>query len=158
MITQRFRRAGFVILGRTNTPELGILPTTEPVAYGPTPNPWDLGRSPGGSSGGSGAAVASGIVRAAHANDGGGSIRIPPAIVGSSGSKPTRGRVTLAPDFGDVMGGLVIELALTRTVRDAAGILDAIQGPAPGDPYAAPAPRAPYLEEVGATRAGCGSA
>jgi amidase len=150
VITERFRRAGFVILGRTNTPELGILPTTEPVAYGATHNPWDLGRSPGGSSGGSGAAVASGMVSAAHANDGGGSIRIPASHCGLVGLKPSRARVTLAPDFGDVMGGLVIELALTRTVRDAAGILDAIQGPAPGDPYAVAPPARPYLEEVGA--------
>jgi amidase len=150
VITQRLRRAGFVILGRTNTPELGILPTTEPVAYGATHNPWDLDRSPGGSSGGSAAAVAAGIVAAAHANDGGGSIRIPASHCGLVGLKPTRGRVTMAPDFGDVMGGLVNELAVTHSVRDAAAILDAIQGPAPGDPYAAPARARPYLEEVGA--------
>ena len=139
-----------MILGRTNTPELGILPTTEPVAYGATHNPWDLDRSPGGSSGGSAAAVAAGIVAAAHANDGGGSIRIPASHCGLVGLKPTRGRVTMAPDFGDVMGGLVNELAVTHSVRDAAAILDAIQGPAPGDPYAAPALERPYLEEVGA--------
>ena len=149
VITQRFRRAGFVILGRTNTPELGILPTTEPVAYGATHNPWDLERSPGGSSGGSAAAVASGMVAAAHANDGGGSIRIPASHCGLVGLKPSRARVTLAPDFGDVMNGLVIELAVTRSVRDAAGILEAIHGPAPGDPYAAPPPARSYLEEVG---------
>ncbi|MBV8429679.1 MAG: amidase, partial [Solirubrobacterales bacterium] len=149
-ITRRFRAAGFVTLGRTNVPELGILPTTEPVAYGPTHNPWDLDRSPGGSSGGSAAAVAAGIVAAAHASDGGGSIRIPASHCGLVGLKPSRARVTLAPDFGDVLGGLVIELALTRSVRDAAGILDAIQGPAPGDPYSAPPPARPYLEEVGA--------
>jgi amidase len=149
-IATRFRRAGFVIFGRTNTPELGILPTTEPVAYGPTHNPWDLERSPGGSSGGSAAAVASGMVAAAHANDGGGSIRIPASHCGLVGLKPSRARVTLAPDFGDVMGGLTIELAVTRSVRDAAGILDAIQGPAPGDPYAVPPPARSYSEEVGA--------
>jgi amidase len=149
-LTRRFRQAGFVILGRTNTPELGILPTTEPVAYGPTRNPWDPERSPGGSSGGSAAAVAAGIVCAAHANDGGGSIRIPASHCGLVGLKPSRGRVSLAPDFGEVIGGLVIELALTRTVRDAAGILDAVHGPAPGDPYAAPPPARPYVEEVGA--------
>jgi amidase len=149
-LTQRFRRAGFVILGRTNTPELGILPTTEPVAYGPTHNPWDLGRSPGGSSGGSAAAVAAGIVAAAHANDGGGSIRIPASHCGLVGLKPSRARVSLAPDFGEVLGGLVIELAVTKSVRDAAGILDAVHGPAPGDPYAAPPPSRPYVEEVGA--------
>lgn len=150
LLAQKFRRAGFVILGRTNAPELGILPTTEPVAYGPTHNPWDLDRSPGGSSGGSAAAVAAGIVSAAHANDGGGSIRIPASHCGLVGLKPSRGRVSLAPDFGDVMLGLVIELAVTRSVRDAAAILDAVHGPAPGDPYAAPTPARPYVEEVGA--------
>jgi amidase len=149
-LTQRFREAGFVILGRTNTPELGILPTTEPVAYGPTRNPWDLERSPGGSSGGTAAAVAAGMVTAAHGNDGGGSIRIPSSHCGLVGLKPSRARVSLAPDFGDVMGGLVCELALTHSVRDAAAILDAVHGPAPGDPYAAPPPARPYLEEVGA--------
>jgi amidase len=149
-LTQRFRQAGFVILGRTNTPELGILPTTEPVAYGATHNPWDLDHSTGGSSGGSAAAVAAGIVAAAHANDGGGSIRIPASHCGLVGLKPSRARVSLAPDFGDVMAGLVVELAVTRSVRDAAGILDAVHGPAPGDPYAAPPPARPYVEEVGA--------
>jgi amidase len=149
-LAQRFRAAGFVILGRTNAPELGILPTTEPAAYGPTRNPWDLERSPGGSSGGSAAAVAAGIVAAAHANDGGGSIRIPASHCGLVGLKPSRARVSLAPDFGDVLGGLVAELAVTRSVRDAAAILDAVHGPAPGDPYAAPPPLRPFLEEVGA--------
>src|SRR5437868_7296985 len=149
-LTQRLREAGLVILGRTNCPELGILPTTEPVAYGATHNPWDLDRSPGGSSGGSAAAVAAGMVSAAHANDGGGSIRIPASHCGLVGLKPTRARVTLAPDFGDVLYGLVIELAVTRSVRDAAGILEAIHGLAPGDPYAAPPPSRPYTDEVGA--------
>lgn len=149
-LTERFRQAGFVILGRTNTPELGILPTTEPVSYGPTHNPWDLERSPGGSSGGSAAAVAAGIVAAAHGNDGGGSIRIPASHCGLVGLKPSRARVSMAPDFGDVIGGLVSELALTRSVRDTAAILDAVHGPAPGDPYAAPPPARAYLEEVGA--------
>src|SRR5436305_10681936 len=149
-LTQRFRDAGFVILGRTNTPELGILPTTEPVAYGPTHNPWDLDRSPGGSSGGSAAAVAAGVVAAAHANDGGGSIRIPASHCGLVGLKPSRARVSMAPDFGDALGGLVAELAVCRSVRDTAAILDAVQGPVPGDPYAAPPPERPYIEEVGA--------
>ncbi|MGE5617433.1 MAG: amidase, partial [Candidatus Woesearchaeota archaeon] len=149
-LTRRFRDAGFVIMGRTNCPELGILPTTEPVAYGPTHNPWDLDRSPGGSSGGSAAAVSAGIVAAAHANDGGGSIRIPASHCGLVGLKTSRARVSLAPDFGDVMGGLTTELAVTRSVRDAAGILDAVHGPAPGDPYAAPPPARAYTEEVGA--------
>ncbi len=149
-LTEQFRRAGFVIIGRTNTPELGILPTTEPVAYGATHNPWDLERSPGGSSGGSAAAVAAGIVAAAHANDGGGSIRIPASHCGLVGLKPSRGRVSLAPDFGDVMCGLVAELAVTRSVRDAAAILDAVHGPAPGDPYGVSAPSRPFIEELSA--------
>jgi amidase len=149
-LTQRFRDAGFVVLGRTNVPELGILPTTEPVAYGTTHNPWDLDRSPGGSSGGSAAAVAARIVAVAHANDGGGSIRIPASHCGLVGLKPSRARVSLAPDLGDRLMGLVIELAVTRSVRDTAGILDAVHGPAPGDPYAVPPPARPYVEEVGA--------
>ena len=150
VVVERYRAAGFVFVGRTNTPELGILPTTEPVVYGPTHNPWDLERSPGGSSGGSAAAVASGMVCAAHASDGGGSIRIPAAHCGLVGLKPSRARVTSAPDFGDVMGGLTTELAVTRSVRDTAAMLDAIHGPAPGDPYAVPAPDRPFLDEVGA--------
>jgi amidase len=147
-LTQRFRAAGFVIFGRTNTPELGIVATTEPLAYGATRNPWDPGRSPGGSSGGSAAAVAAGIVAAAHGNDGGGSIRIPASHCGLVGLKPSRARVSLAPDFGDLLGGLVVELAVTHSVRDAAAILDAVHGPAPGDPYAAPPPARPYVEEL----------
>lgn len=146
----RFRRAGFVTIGKTNTPEFGILPTTEPVAYGPTHNPWDPTRSPGGSSGGSGAAVAAGIVPVAHGNDGGGSIRIPAAANGLVGMKPSRARVSQAPYVGDSMSGLVSEFVLTRSVRDAAAVLDLAHGPEPGDPYAAPPPERPYLEEVGA--------
>ncbi len=150
ILAARFRRAGFVFLGKTNTPELGILPTTEPDAFGPTRNPWAPDRSTGGSSGGSAAAVASGMVPAAHGNDGGGSIRIPASECGLVGLKPSRGRTSLGPAFGDVMSGLVCEHALTRSVRDCAGILDAVAGPAPGDPYHAPQPRRPYVEEVGA--------
>jgi amidase len=149
-LTVRLRAAGFVVVGRTNTPELGIVPTTEPMAYGPTRNPWDTTRSPGGSSGGSAAAVASGMVAVAHASDGGGSIRIPASECGLVGLKPSRARVSLGPEWGDVMGGLVCELAVTRTVRDTAAVLDAVAGPAPGDPYAAPTPARPYVEEVGA--------
>ena len=149
-LTRRFRAAGFVVVGRTNTPELGILPTTEPLAYGPARNPWDTSRSTGGSSGGSAAAVASGMVPVGHANDGGGSIRIPASECGLVGLKPSRARVTLAPEWGDVMGGLVCELAVTRSVRDTAAVLDAVEGPAPGDPYAAPAPVRSYRQEVGA--------
>jgi amidase len=149
-LVKRFRRAGLVLVGKTNTPELGILPTTEPEAYGPTRNPWDTDRSTGGSSGGSAAAVASGMVTVGHANDGGGSIRIPASCCGLVGLKPTRARTTFAPDFGDVMGGLVNEHVVVHSVRDSAALLDAIAGPAPGDPYVAPAPERPFAEEVGA--------
>lgn len=149
-LVRRFRAAGFVILGHTNTPELGILPTTEPEAYGATRNPWDLGRSPCGSSGGSAAAVAAGMVPVAHASDGGGSIRGPAAACGLVGLKPSRGRVSQGPEFGDIMTGLVNEHVVSRSVRDSAAILDSIEGVAPGDPYAAPTPGRPYLEEVGA--------
>jgi amidase len=149
-LVRRLRAAGFVVVGRTNTPELGILPTTEPAAYGPTRNPWDPARSTGGSSGGSAAAVASGMVSVGHANDGGGSIRIPASECGLVGLKPSRARVPLGPEWGDVMGGLVCELVVTRTVRDTAAVLDAVAGPAPGDPYAAPPPARPFLDEVGA--------
>lgn len=148
-LAARFRAAGLVVLGKTNTPELGILPTTEPAAYGPTRNPWDTSRSTGGSSGGSAAAVAAGLVPVAHANDGGGSIRIPASECGLVGLKPTRGRVSSAPEFGDVMGGLTCEHVVTRSVRDSAAILDAIHGMEPGDPFTAPAPTRPYLDEVG---------
>lgn len=147
----RFRHAGFVTIGKTNTPELGIVPTTEPEAYGPTHNPWDLGRSPGGSSGGSAAAVAAGIVPIAHANDGGGSIRIPASCCGLVGLKPSRGRTTLGPLIGDTMSGLTVEHVVSRSVRDVALALDATHGPGPGDPYVAPAPLRPYTEELGAS-------
>jgi len=149
-LARRFREAGFLILGKTNTPELGILPTTEPAAYGATRNPWDTSRSPGGSSGGSAAAVAAGIVALAHANDGGGSIRIPASHCGLVGLKPSRGRVSLGADFGDVISGLVCEHVVCRSVRDSAGVLDAICGEMLGDPYVAPARARPYVEELGA--------
>ncbi len=149
-LAARFRAAGFVFLGKTNTPELGPVPTTEPLAYGPTRNPWDTARSPGGSSGGSAAAVASGMVPAAHANDGGGSIRIPSSACGLVGLKPSRGRTSLGPDAGETWAGMAIEHAVTRSVRDTAAILDAVAGPAPGDPYTAPPPVRPFREEVGA--------
>jgi amidase len=144
----KFRAAGFVILGRTNTPELGTLPTTEPEAYGASRNPWDPGRSTGGSSGGSAAAVAARMVAAAHGNDGGGSIRIPASACGLVGLKPSRGRTSLGPDTGDIMGGMVAEGVVTRTVRDTAAILDAIAGYMPGDPYTAPPPARPYRDEL----------
>jgi amidase len=137
-LTRRYVQAGFVICGKTNTPELGILPTAEPRRFGASRNPWNTERSTGGSSGGSAAAVASGMVPAAHANDGGGSIRIPASCCGLVGLKPTRGRNSLAPNYGDLLGGLVCEHVVTRSVRDSAAILDATAGPVPGDPYWAP--------------------
>jgi amidase len=149
-LAQRFRAAGLVTIGKTNAPELGILPTTEPRAYGPTRNPWDLGRSAGGSSGGSAAAVAAGMVAIAHANDGGGSIRIPAANCGLVGLKPSRQRISEGPLIGDIMSGLTCELCVSRSVRDTAALLEAVHGPAPGDPYVAPPPSRPYTEEVGA--------
>ena len=149
-LVTRYKRAGLVILGKTNTPELGILPTTEPVLFGPTRNPWDTGRATGGSSGGSAAAVAAGIVPAAHANDGGGSIRIPASCCGLFGLKPTRARNPLGPGLGDMFDGLVAEHVVTRSVRDSAALLDATAGPAPGDPYWAPPAARPYIQEVGA--------
>ena len=147
-LTRRLRRAGLIVIGKTNTPELGILPTTEPRLFGPTHNPWSLGRTPGGSSGGSAAAVAAGLVAMAHANDGGGSIRIPAFCCGLFGLKPTRGRNPLGPHYGDIFGGLVVEHVVTRSVRDSAAMLDATAGPDLGDPYFAPPPARPYLEEV----------
>ncbi len=149
-LAQRFRAAGLVTIGKTNAPELGILPTTEPRAYGPTRNPWDLGRSPGGSSGGSAAAVAAGMVPFAHANDGGGSIRIPASNCGLVGLKPSRQRISEGPLVGDIMSGLTCELCVSRSVRDTAALLEAVHGPAPGDPYVAPPPSRAYTDEVGA--------
>lgn len=148
-LVTRFRAAGMVVIGRTNTPELGLVTSTEPDAYGPTRNPWDTGRSTGGSSGGSAAAVAAGIVAVGHAGDGGGSIRIPASECGLVGLKPSRGRITLGPELGEAWSGLVARLAVTRTVRDTAALLDAVQGPGVGDPYWAPSPARPYLSEVG---------
>ncbi len=147
-LAQRFRDAGLITIGKTNTPELGILPTTEPVAYGASKNPWDTTRTPGGSSGGAGAAVASGMVPMAHANDGGGSIRIPASNNGLVGLKPTRQRISEGPLVGDNLSGLTCELVVSRSVRDTARILDAVEGPAPGDPYVAPEPLRPYVEEL----------
>ncbi len=143
-LVARYRAAGLVILGRTNMPEMGLEPVTEPTEYGPTRNPWDRSRTPGGSSGGSAAAVAARMVPMAHGNDGGGSLRIPASCSGLFALKPTRGRTTLGPDVGALMGGLVEEHALTRSVRDSAALLDAVGGPAPGDPYPAPPKRRPF--------------
>ncbi|HEV7523861.1 MAG TPA: amidase family protein [Acidimicrobiia bacterium] len=149
-LAQRYLDAGFVCIGRTNTPELGIVPTTEPEAYGPTRNPWDTSRTTGGSSGGSAAAVASGMVAVGHANDGGGSIRIPASCCGLVGLKPSRGRTSLMPDFSVVDDLLIVELCVTRSVRDTAGVLDAVHGGGIGDTVRAPAPTRAYRDEVGA--------
>jgi len=149
-LAQKFRSAGLVSLGRTNVPEMATSIATEPEATGSTCNPWDLTRSSGGSSGGSAAAVASGMVPIAHGNDMGGSIRIPAAHCGLVGLKPSRGRTSLAPDFGELWGPMTHQHVLTRSVRDSAAVLDAIAGTAPGDPYTAPVSARPYLEEVGA--------
>ncbi len=149
-LTRRFRAAGLVWLGKTSTSELGLLPTTEAEAYGPTHNPWDTGRSAGGSSGGSGAAVAAGLVPLASASDGGGSIRIPASECGLVGLKPTRGRVPLWPDLAEAWGGMVSSLAVSRSVRDTAAVLDAVAGPCPGDLHTPPPPARPYAQEVGA--------
>jgi amidase len=148
-LVARYKRAGLIIVGKTNTPEFGILPTTEPLLFGPCRNPWNTDHTTGGSSGGSAAAVAAGMVPMAHGNDGGGSIRIPASCCGVFGLKPTRARNPLGPDFGDLMSGLVAEHALTRSVRDSAALLDATAGPDVGDPYWAPPPGRPFLQEVG---------
>jgi Asp-tRNA(Asn)/Glu-tRNA(Gln) amidotransferase A subunit family amidase len=149
-LVTRLRRAGLVIIGKTNTPEFGMTPTCESALYGPARNPWDPTRSTSGSSGGSAAAVAAALVPMTHANDLGGSIRYPASACGVFGVKPTRGRVSLAPQYGEVVGGWAIEHAVTRSVRDSAALLDAVAGPEPGDPYVAPAPIRPFAREVGA--------
>ncbi len=148
-IVARLRRAGLVILGKTNSPEFGLSPATESLLYGVTRNPWNLALSPGGSSGGSAAAVAAGMVPLAHATDGGGSIRIPASCCGLFGLKPTRGRVTAGPEGGEGLSGLAVQNVVSRSVRDSAALLDAIAGPMPGDPYAAAPPARPFLDEVG---------
>ena len=145
-IVGRLRAAGFAFLGRTNTPEFGLVPVTEPHAYGACRNPWDLSRSPGGSSGGSAAAVAAGMVAVAHASDGGGSIRIPASMCGLVGLKPSRGRTTLGPE-GDE-SGLSVQHVLARSVRDSAALLDVLRGPGPGDMVVAPPPARPYTSEA----------
>jgi len=146
----RLQEAGFVIVGKTNTPELGLMTSTEPQAYGPTHNPWDTARTPGGSSGGSAAAVASGMVPVAHAGDGGGSIRIPSSMCGLFGLKPSRGRVSVGPDESDPWSGFVVRHVVTRSVRDSAAVLDELQGYRTGDPVTAPPPARPYASELGA--------
>ncbi|OKI08254.1 6-aminohexanoate hydrolase [Streptomyces sp. CB02923] len=144
----RLRRAGLVTFGRTATPEMAYGITTEPVLYGATRNPWNLERSAGGSSGGAGAAVAAGVVPIAHGTDAAGSLRIPAAYNGLFGLKPTRGRVSMGPDFDELFSGLAVHGSVSRTVRDSAALLDQIRGPEPGDPYFAQQPSRPYTEEV----------
>ena len=145
---RKLRSAGAVIVGKTNTPEMGIPPVTEPDRFGPTRNPWDTSRTPGGSSGGSGAAVAAGIVPLAHGNDGGGSIRIPAACCGLVGLKPSRGRVSWAPEWTEGPIGLPTDGVLSRTVMDTAVGLDLIHGYEPGDSFLVPPPSAPFAEAV----------
>ncbi len=147
-LVSRFRAAGLVTAGRTNSPEFGSLPTTEPLAWGPTRNPWNTDHSPGGSSGGSAAAVAAGMVPIAHASDGGGSIRIPASACGLVGLKPSQGRITLGPYRDE--SNLGVELCVSRSVRDTAAMLDAVHGPGVGDTVIAAPPLRPYLSEVGA--------
>ncbi len=146
-LVERYRAAGLVIAGRTNSPELGSVPTTEPLAWGPTRNPWDTSRTPGGSSGGSAAAVAAGMVPFAHASDGGGSIRIPASCCGLVGLKPSQGRITFGPARNE--SGLGVEHCVSRSVRDTAALLDATHGPGIGDTVIAPPPVRPYIQELG---------
>jgi amidase len=147
-LVARFKAAGLVIAGRTNSSEMGSLPTAQPVAWGATRNPWALERTPGGSSGGAAAAVAAGMVPFANASDGGGSIRIPASCCGLVGLKPSQGRITVGPTRAEA--GLGVELCVSRTVRDTAGLLEAVRGPGIGDTVIAPEPQRPYTEEVGA--------
>jgi amidase len=147
-VTERYRAAGLILLGFTNTAENGLASETAPAAYGPTLNPWDATRSAGGSSGGAAVAVAAGFVPAAHATDGGGSIRVPSANTGLFGLKPTRGRNPFGPDIGEGWNGLSVHHVVTRSVRDSAALLDATHGAAPGDPYAAPAFNGRYVDAL----------
>ncbi|MDB5474547.1 MAG: 6-aminohexanoate-cyclic-dimer hydrolase [Phenylobacterium sp.] len=146
-ITRLYKAAGLSIFGKTNTPEFGLWPVTESELLGPARNPWDIARTPGGSSGGAAAAVAAGIVPAAHASDGGGSIRIPASCCGLFGMKPSRGRVSFSP-AGEGWAGASIQHAVTRSVRDSAALLDAVCAPQPGDPYFLSVPERPFADEV----------
>jgi len=147
-LVTRLRNAGLVIIGRSVSPEFGNHSTTEPELFGACHNPWDMERTAGGSSGGSAAAVSARLVPAASASDGAGSIRIPASCCGIFGLKPTRGRISFAPDAGEALSGLAVEHAVTRTVRDSAALLDATSGPATGDPYWPAPPAEPFLDQV----------
>ena len=147
-LVKRFKASGAVVLGKTNTPEFGLLGYTEPDLFGATRNPWNLDHTPGGSSGGSAAAVAAGMVPLASGGDGGGSIRIPSACCGLFGLKPSRGRNPTGPVFGELWQGAVVEHVISRTVRDSAAMLDATQGADSGPPYIIAPPERPYGEEV----------
>jgi amidase len=149
-IVRRFEHAGLVIVGKSATPEFGMSPSCEGALFGPTRNPWDLERSTSGSSGGSAAAVAAGIVPIGHGNDLGGSIRYPASNCGLFGLKPTRARNPLGPEYGDAVSGWAVEHVLTRSVRDSAAVLDAVRGPTLGDPYEVAPPSRPFAAEVGA--------
>lgn len=150
-LVERYKRAGLVIFGKTTAPEMALAPSTEGSFCGITRNPWDLNRTPGGSSGGAAAAVAGGIVPVAHGSDGGGSIRIPASCCGLFGFKPTRARTPNGPLAGEGWGSLSVNHVISRSVRDSAAILDATHGYAPGDPYSAPKPDRVFLSEVGAS-------
>lgn len=150
VLAERYEAAGVQILGKTNTPEFGIMGITEPEVRDPCRNPWNTSHTPGGSSGGSASAVAARMVPAAHGGDGGGSIRIPASACGLFGLKPTRGRVTMAPFAGEAWGGFVQEHVLCRSVRDSAAFLDAVDAPTPGEPYGIAPKVRPWLSEVGA--------
>jgi amidase len=147
-LVTRYRKSGIIIIGKTNLPELGLAPITEPELFGPARNPWDQTRTTGGSSGGAAAAVAARIVPLAHASDGGGSIRIPSSCCGVFGLKPARGRTPAGPDYGELWRGYHVDHVLTRSVRDSAAMLDATAGPDPGPPYYAPPPEEPFLDQV----------
>ena len=147
---RKLKEAGFILLGKTNTPELGTLCVTESELNGACRNPWDPGRTPGGSSGGAAAAVAAGLCPVAHASDGGGSIRIPASCCGLVGLKPARGRISNGPLAGDTLAGFGVQGPITRTVEDAAALLDVLEGYELGDPHWAPPPKRPFAREVGA--------